>query len=64
MLIIKVREGEHIDKALRRYKKKYKQLNIIKEVRARSFFKKPSIVKKEKFQKARYIQAFMDDIDA
>ena len=53
MIIIKVKEGESVDKALRRYKKKFERTGVLKEVRERMFYKKPSEVKRVKFKKAR-----------
>ncbi len=53
MIIIKVKEGESIDRALRRYKKKFEKTGILKEVRARMYYEKPSIVKREMMKKAR-----------
>jgi small subunit ribosomal protein S21 len=64
MIIIKVKEGESIDRALRRYKKKSKKVNIIKEVRANSYYKKPSEARKEMLKKARYRQKFLDEINS
>ncbi|MCI4670405.1 MAG: 30S ribosomal protein S21 [Bacteroidia bacterium] len=52
MLIIRVKEGESIDRALRRYKKKFERTGVLKEKRARMFYHKPSVVKKEKIKKA------------
>lgn len=52
MLIIRVKEGESIDKALRRYKKKFERTGVLKEKRERMFYKKPSVVKKEQQKKA------------
>ncbi len=52
MLIIRVKEGESIDKALRRYKKKFERTGVLKEVRERMFYKKPSVERKEKRKKA------------
>jgi len=52
MIIIRVKEGESVDRALRRYKKKFEKTGILKEVRARMFYRKPSIDKKETMKKA------------
>lgn len=52
MIIIRVKEGESIDRALRRYKKKFEKTGILKEVRSRMFYRKPSINKKEEMKKA------------
>ena len=52
MIIIKVKESESIDRALRRYKKKFEKTGILKNVRGRMFYKKPSEVRKEQMKKA------------
>ena len=48
MLIVNVKENESIDKALKRFKKKVEAAGILKEVRRREHYLKPSIRKKEK----------------
>lgn len=53
MIIIKVKEGESVDRALRRYKKKFEKTGILKEVRGRMYFNKPSVEKREVMKKAR-----------
>ncbi|RMG59210.1 MAG: 30S ribosomal protein S21 [Bacteroidetes bacterium] len=52
MIIIKVKEGESIDRALRRYKKKFERTGILKEKRARMYYRKPSEKRKEEQKKA------------
>ena len=47
-----VREGEHIDRALKRFKRKVEQAGILKEVRKREHYLKPSIKKKLKSRAA------------
>lgn len=46
MLIIDARDSDSIDKALRKYKKKYEKAGVIKELRKRQQFTKPSVLKK------------------
>lgn len=53
MIIIKVKEGESIDRALRRYKKKFEKTGVLKETRARMHYHKPSEEKREMMKKAR-----------
>lgn len=53
MIIIKVKEGESIDRALRRYKKKFERTGVLKEVRGRMYFTKPSESKREMMKKAK-----------
>lgn len=52
MLIIEIKDGEQLDKALRRYKKKFEKVGILKETRRRMTFSKPSAVNKEVKKKA------------
>lgn len=53
MIIIKVKDNESIDRALRRYKKKFEKTGILREIRRRKHYEKPSAVKREKMKKAR-----------
>jgi small subunit ribosomal protein S21 len=54
MIIINVKDGEPIDKALRRYKRKHRDIGVIKEVRKRKHFTKPSVKRRNEVLKARY----------
>lgn len=54
MLIIDARESDSLDKALKVYKKKYEKAGIMKEVRARQAFTKPSITNRTTRLKAIY----------
>jgi len=49
---ITVGANESIDKALRRFKKKYERSGILKEFKKRTFFQKPSVKKRMEKQKA------------
>ena len=53
MLYVKVRKGQSIEKALGILKKKVKESKLMLELRAREFYTKPSVIKKEKRAKAR-----------
>lgn len=46
MLKVIIQEGESIDKALKRFKKKYEKSGLLKEFRRRMFYTKPSVDKK------------------
>ncbi len=54
MIIINVKENESIDKALKRFKKKFERTGILKEIRGRSYFEKPSITKRAEKIRAAY----------
>lgn len=56
MLIIPVKEGENIERALKKYKKKYDKTNVMKELRRRKEFVKPSVINRQANIKAAYIQ--------
>ena len=60
MLIIKVKEGENIDKVLKRYKNKFNKTKVMQELRDRKNFKKKSVKHREKVNKAIYIQSIKD----
>ena len=63
MLIIPVKEGENIDRALKRFKRKFDRTGGMRQLRARQQFNKPSVVKRTKLQKAQYIQNLRDQED-
>ena len=42
MIIVNVKENESIDKALKRFKKKFEKTGVLKEIRSRSYFEKPT----------------------
>lgn len=56
MIIIPVKEGENIDKALKKFKRKFEKTGVVKELRERQKYTKPSIKKREMKMKAIYIQ--------
>jgi len=56
MLVISVKEGESIDRALKRYKRKFDRTGVMKQVRARKQFIKPSVSRRKEVIKASYIQ--------
>ncbi len=50
---IKLREGDSLEYALRRFKKTCEKLGILSEIKKREYYEKPSIVKKKKSIAAR-----------
>jgi small subunit ribosomal protein S21 len=56
MIVIPVKEGENIDRALKRFKRKFEKTGVIKELRSRQAFKKPSVSKREEKIRAIYVQ--------
>lgn len=56
MLIIPIKDGENIDRALKRYKRKFDRTKTMKKLRDRKQFNKPSVVKRAQSIKAGYVQ--------
>lgn len=56
MLIIEVKETESIDRALKKYKRKLDRAGVLKEIRRRKHFTKPSVKRRAELLKAIYKQ--------
>ena len=56
MLQIPVKEGESIEKALKKYKKKFERKGVIKELRTRKEYIKKSVVRRQEVIKAQYVE--------
>ena len=56
MIIIPIKDGENIERALKRYKKKFERTGAIKELRRRKEFEKPSITNRQQKIKAVYVE--------
>lgn len=63
MLIIPIKDGENIDRALKRYKRKFDKTGVVRQLRARQAFAKPSVTKRAQNQKAQYIQQLKDSLE-
>jgi small subunit ribosomal protein S21 len=59
MLIIDSKDCENIDKALKKYKKKYEKARILNQLRDRQAFTKPSVRRRKEVLKAVYKQQLM-----
>tara|TARA_Y100000782_G_C10139909_1_gene246758 strand:+ start:567 stop:827 length:261 start_codon:yes stop_codon:yes gene_type:complete len=46
MIEINVRDNESLEKALRRFKKKWERSGVLKDVKRKSFYEKPSVTKR------------------
>jgi small subunit ribosomal protein S21 len=57
MLIIPVKEGENIERCLKKFKRKFDRTGTMRQLRARKQFVKPSIERRKEVKKAVYIQA-------
>lgn len=56
MIVVPVKEGENIERALKKFKRKFEKTGVVKELRARQAFEKPSITNRKKMMKAIYVQ--------
>jgi small subunit ribosomal protein S21 len=56
MIIVPIKEGENIDRALKKLKRKFEKTGVVKELRNRQKFTKPSVVSREQRLKAIYVQ--------
>lgn len=56
MLIIDSKDCENIDKALKKYKKKYEKSRVLNQLRERQSFTKPSVRRRTQVLKAVYRQ--------
>lgn len=56
MLIIDTRESDSLDKALKKYKKKYEKAGILRELRNRQTFTKKSVIRRNTILKAAFIE--------
>lgn len=54
MIIVNVKEGEPIDRALKRYKQKHRRIGVMNELRSRKHFTKPSVERRHEILKAKY----------
>ena len=56
MIIVQVKEGENIERALKKLKRKFEKTGVVKELRSRQAFEKPSVTNRKKMMKAVYVQ--------
>lgn len=64
MIIVPVKEGENIDKALKKLKRKFEKTGVVRELRDRQKFTKPSVKKREERLKAIYVQQMQAESNA
>uniref|UniRef100_UPI003FEF39AA 30S ribosomal protein S21 n=1 Tax=Prevotella sp. TaxID=59823 RepID=UPI003FEF39AA len=61
MIIVPVKEGENIERALKKFKRKFERTGVIKELRSRQQYDKPSVKKRLKMEHAVYVQRMRDE---
>ncbi|MDN3688269.1 MULTISPECIES: 30S ribosomal protein S21 [Cyclobacterium] len=60
MIVVNVKENESIEKALKRFKKKFDKTGVIRELRSRQHFEKPSVSRRTEVIKAAYKQRMQE----
>ena len=56
MFIIPIKEGENIERALKKYKKKFEKTKVMLQLRERKQFEKPSVTRRQEVIRASYKQ--------
>lgn len=56
MIIVPIKEGENLERALKKFKRKFEKTGVVKELRERQFFTKPSIERRQEVIHATYKQ--------
>ena len=60
MIIVPVKDGENIERALKKFKRKFEKPGVVKELRSRQQFDKPSVKRRLKMERAIYVQHLRD----
>ncbi|PCH70130.1 MAG: 30S ribosomal protein S21 [Bacteroidales bacterium] len=63
MIIIPMKEGENIERALKKFKRKFEKTGVIKELRGRQVYTKPSVKKRVEKLHAIYVQNMQENED-
>ena len=63
MIIVPVKEGENIERALKKFKRKFEKTGVVKEPRARQQYDKPSVLKRLEKEHAIYVQKLRQQED-
>ena len=63
MIIVPVKEGENIERALKKFKRKFERTGVVKQLRARQQFDKPSGLKRLAKEHAIYVQKLRSQED-
>ena len=56
MIVVPVKDGENIERALKKFKRKFEKTGVVKELRSRQQFDKPSLLKRLAMERAIYVQ--------
>ena len=62
MIVINVKDGESIDRALKRFKKKFEKTGVLRELRSRQAFEKKSVSRRNAVKRAVYRQQLQAEV--
>lgn len=63
MIIVPLKEGENIERALKRFKRKFEKTGAMRELRSRKHYVKPSVRRREEVKKAIYVEGLRREED-
>ena len=61
MIVIPIKEGENIERALKKFKRKFEKTGVVKELRNRQAYTKPSVKRRQEKLRAIYIQKWQQE---
>ncbi len=61
MIVVPVKEGENIERALKKFKRKFEKTGVIRELRDRQAFTKPSVERRQEIKRAEYRQKLQQE---
>ena len=63
MIVVPVKVGENCEKAVKKFKRKFEKTGVVKELRSRQQYDKPSVLKRLKMERAIYVQKMQQNED-
>jgi small subunit ribosomal protein S21 len=63
MIVVPIKEGENIERALKKFKRKFEKTGVMRELRDRQAFTKDSIIRRDKMAKAVYVQKLRREME-
>ncbi|TAJ14939.1 30S ribosomal protein S21 [Marinilabiliaceae bacterium JC017] len=63
MIVIPIKEGENIERALKKFKRKFEKTGTMRELRSRQAYTKPSVVRREEIKHAAYIEQLQRELE-
>jgi small subunit ribosomal protein S21 len=63
MIVVPIKDGENVERALKKLKRKFEKTGVVRELRARQKFTKKSVVRREQIRKAIYVQQLRQQED-